>query len=66
MVFVHQTLHKANERLGARGSRTVAITPRSYLDFINQYVSYIYELDRMQIVVTTMNFFMHNFNVCIL
>ena len=39
MVFVHQTMHKANERIVARGGRTVSITPRSYLDFINHYVS---------------------------
>ncbi|KAG1662035.1 Dynein heavy chain, cytoplasmic [Nymphon striatum] len=37
-VYVHQTLHKANTRLIKRGSRTMAITPRHYLDFINHYV----------------------------
>ena len=41
MVFVHQTMHKANDRLVARGGRTVAITPRSFLDFINQYVRHV-------------------------
>ena len=41
MVFVHQTMHKANDRLAARGGRTVAITPRSFLDFINQYVRHV-------------------------
>ena len=39
MVFVHQSMHKANEREVARGGQTVAVTPRSYLDFINHYVS---------------------------
>lgn len=37
-VFVHQTLHKANARLMKRGGRTMAITPRHFLDFINHYV----------------------------
>ncbi|XP_043279701.1 dynein heavy chain, cytoplasmic isoform X3 [Venturia canescens] len=37
-VYVHQTLHKANARLAKRGSRTMAITPRHYLDFINHFV----------------------------
>ncbi|XP_065167911.1 dynein heavy chain, cytoplasmic isoform X2 [Atheta coriaria] len=37
-VYVHQTLHKANARLGKRGSRTMAITPRHYLDFIHHFV----------------------------
>ncbi|XP_026688130.1 dynein heavy chain, cytoplasmic-like, partial [Diaphorina citri] len=37
-VYVHQTLHKANARLSKRGSRTMAITPRHYLDFINHFV----------------------------
>ncbi|XP_074099131.1 dynein heavy chain, cytoplasmic isoform X3 [Cotesia typhae] len=36
-VYVHQTLHKANARLAKRGSRTMAITPRHYLDFINHF-----------------------------
>ncbi|CAM1323357.1 DYNC1H1 (predicted), partial [Pycnogonum litorale] len=39
LVYVHQTLHKANSRLVKRGSRTMAITPRHYLDFINHYVN---------------------------
>ncbi|KAM9149649.1 LOW QUALITY PROTEIN: cytoplasmic dynein 1 heavy chain 1-like [Pangshura tecta] len=38
-VFVHQTLHQANARLAKRGGRTMAITPRHYLDFINHYTS---------------------------
>jgi len=38
-VFVHQTLHQANARVARRGGRTMAITPRHYLDFINHYVS---------------------------
>ncbi|CAH1114572.1 unnamed protein product [Psylliodes chrysocephalus] len=37
-VYVHQTLHKANSRLVKRGSRTMAITPRHYLDFIHHLV----------------------------
>uniref|UniRef100_A0A146KZ76 Dynein heavy chain, cytoplasmic n=1 Tax=Lygus hesperus TaxID=30085 RepID=A0A146KZ76_LYGHE len=37
-VYVHQTLHKANARLVKRGARTMAITPRHYLDFINHFV----------------------------
>ncbi|XP_069493861.1 cytoplasmic dynein 1 heavy chain 1 [Ambystoma mexicanum] len=36
-VFVHLTLHQANARLAKRGGRTMAITPRHYLDFINHY-----------------------------
>lgn len=38
-VFVHQTLHQANTRITKRGGRTMAITPRHYLDFINHFVS---------------------------
>ena len=38
-VFVHQTLHQTNQRVARRGGRTMAITPRHYLDFINHYVS---------------------------
>lgn len=46
-VYVHQTLHQANSRVAKRGGRTMAITPRHYLDFINHYVclclrNYIY------------------------
>lgn len=41
-VYVHQTLHQANERLAKRGGRVMAITPRHYLDFINHYVSSMY------------------------
>lgn len=37
-VHVHGTLQAANARLARRGARTMAITPRHYLDFINQYV----------------------------
>lgn len=37
-VYVHLTLHKANARLAKRGSRTMAITPRHYLDFIHHFV----------------------------
>ena len=38
MVFVHQTLHKANARSLKRGGRIMAITPRHFLDFINHFV----------------------------
>lgn len=38
MVFVHQSMHKLNERESAIGGQTVSVTPRSYLDFINHYV----------------------------
>lgn len=37
-VYAHQTLHRANARLVKRGSRTMAITPRHYLDFIHHFV----------------------------
>jgi dynein heavy chain 1 len=37
-VYVHQTLHRANSRLAKRGSRTMAITPRHFLDFIHHFV----------------------------
>jgi dynein heavy chain 1 len=37
-VFVHLTLHKANARLAKRGGRTMAITPRHFLDFISHFV----------------------------
>ena len=40
MVFVHQSMHKLNERESARGGQTVSVTPRSYLDFINHYVCF--------------------------
>ncbi|ELK01220.1 Cytoplasmic dynein 1 heavy chain 1, partial [Pteropus alecto] len=42
-VFVHQTLHQANARLAKRGGRTMAITPRHYLDFINHYANLFHE-----------------------
>ncbi|XP_037905377.1 dynein heavy chain, cytoplasmic isoform X4 [Hermetia illucens] len=37
-VYVHQTLHNANAKLAKRGGRTMAITPRHYLDFIHHFV----------------------------
>jgi dynein heavy chain 1 len=37
MVYVHQTLHRLNERLTRRAQRTMAITPRHYLDFIKHF-----------------------------
>lgn len=42
-VYVHQTLHHANERLVKRGGRITTITPRHYLDFINHYVKLFHE-----------------------
>ncbi len=42
-VFVHQTLHHASARLVKRGGHSVAITPRHYLDFINQFVNLYHE-----------------------
>uniref|UniRef100_A0A914WXS1 AAA+ ATPase domain-containing protein n=1 Tax=Plectus sambesii TaxID=2011161 RepID=A0A914WXS1_9BILA len=42
-VHVHQTLHAANRRQTRRGHRTMAITPRHYLDFINHYVKLFHE-----------------------
>ncbi|EUB63753.1 Cytoplasmic dynein 1 heavy chain [Echinococcus granulosus] len=42
-VFVHQSLQRANERLQKRGGRTMAITPRHFLDFISHYVKLIGE-----------------------
>lgn len=38
-VFVHQSLHQANTRMAKRGGRSISITPRHYLDFINHIVS---------------------------
>ena len=43
-VYVHQTLYQANTSLQKRGGRTMAITPRHYLDFINHYVSLCVDL----------------------
>jgi dynein heavy chain 1 len=37
-VFVHLSLHQANTHVQKRGGRTMAITPRHYLDFINHFV----------------------------
>ena len=37
-VYVHQTLHTANQRSLKRGGRVMAITPRHFLDFINHFV----------------------------
>lgn len=34
---------KANARLAKRGGRTMAITPRHYLDFINHYANLFHE-----------------------
>lgn len=43
LVYVHQTLHHANERLLKRGGHITTITPRHYLDFINHYVKLFHE-----------------------
>lgn len=42
-VYVHQTLHQANDKLVKRGGRITTITPRHYLDFINHYVNIFHE-----------------------
>ncbi|XP_065319190.1 dynein heavy chain, cytoplasmic-like isoform X2 [Gordionus sp. m RMFG-2023] len=42
-VYVHQTLHQANERLIKRQGRSIYITPRHYLDFIIHYVKLYHE-----------------------
>ena len=51
-VYVHQTLHQANERLAKRGGRVMAITPRHYLDFINHYVSTIHDSEMVKTMVS--------------
>ncbi|QQP51744.1 Dynein heavy chain_ cytoplasmiclike [Caligus rogercresseyi] len=38
MVYIHQTLHATNAKVAKRGGRTMAITPRHFLDFINHFV----------------------------
>ena len=42
-VYVHQTLHKIYERMGKRNQPVTYITPRHYLDFINNYVKLFHE-----------------------
>lgn len=39
--YINNTFNffQANNRLAKRGSHTMAITPRHYLDFINQYAN---------------------------
>ncbi|KAI8852562.1 dynein heavy chain and region D6 of dynein motor-domain-containing protein [Chytridium lagenaria] len=37
-VFVHQSLYEINNRLSRRQGRSYHVTPRHYLDFINQFV----------------------------
>lgn len=39
-VYIHQTLHQANQRLSKRGAHIMAVTPRHYLDFIQHYVRF--------------------------
>jgi len=51
-VYVHQTLHQANERLAKRGGRVMAITPRRYLDFINHHVSTIHDSEMVKTMVS--------------
>ncbi|KAG2370226.1 dynein heavy chain protein 1 [Suillus spraguei] len=38
LVYVHSSLHQINQRLSRRQGRYNYVTPRHYLDFINQYV----------------------------
>uniref|UniRef100_A0A2K6TE78 Cytoplasmic dynein 1 heavy chain 1 n=1 Tax=Saimiri boliviensis boliviensis TaxID=39432 RepID=A0A2K6TE78_SAIBB len=40
---IHSELVGANARLAKRGGRTMAITPRHYLDFINHYANLFHE-----------------------
>lgn len=42
-VFVHQTIERANTRLQRRGARTMWVTPRHFLDFIQHFVNLIRE-----------------------
>lgn len=42
-VYVHQTLHKIYERMRKRNQQVTYITPRHYLDFINQFVKLFHE-----------------------
>ena len=52
-VYVHQTLHAANQRSLKRGGRIMAITPRHVLDFINHFVK-LYAEKRSALVRLTM------------
>lgn len=38
LVFVHMSMYETNAKLARRQGRTNYVTPRHYLDFINQYV----------------------------
>ena len=38
LVYVHMTMYETNAKLARRQGRTNYVTPRHYLDFINQYV----------------------------
>ena len=51
-LYVHQTLHQANERLARWGGRVMAITPWHYLDFINHYVSTIHDSEMVKTMVS--------------
>ncbi|KAJ3212195.1 hypothetical protein HDU67_003972 [Dinochytrium kinnereticum] len=42
-VFVHQSLYEVNNRLSRRQGRSYHVTPRHYLDFINQFVKLFIE-----------------------
>ncbi|KRZ77608.1 Dynein heavy chain, cytoplasmic [Trichinella papuae] len=42
-VYVHETLHQVVLQLTKRDHRTVLITPRHFLDFINHYVKLFHE-----------------------
>jgi hypothetical protein len=56
-VYVHQTLHAANQRSLKRGGRVMAITPRHFLDFINHFVK-LYAEKRAALVT----FYSYSFN----
>jgi len=43
MVFVHQAVERVSESLRKQSGRINYVTPRHYLDFINQYVSLFHE-----------------------
>jgi hypothetical protein len=59
-VYVHQTLHAANQRSLKRGGRVMAITPRHFLDFINHFVK-LYAEKRSALVSPIFFFFFLSF-----
>ncbi|ODQ54001.1 hypothetical protein SAICODRAFT_70683 [Saitoella complicata NRRL Y-17804] len=38
MVYIHMSVHEVNRKLAASQSKTIHLTPRHYLDFVNQFV----------------------------